>query len=225
MSTERFSRAVAWMAASAVTFSMSGCASWQALVPSESTTTAPPQAAVAASANTTSSQVTTVQANAPQQFSGRLSLRVHQPRTGATDGGTVLFEFDGTPEAGTLVLQTVIGTAVASARWSAQGAEIVTPRGRHTGDRLDDVAGVLLGQDLPLAAILQWVRAEPWPQAPHRSRAEGFEQLGWSISLEAWHERVVTAHRSARPDRPGELDITVRARLDQPEPNAEPAQR
>ena len=162
------------------------------------------------------SPVQTVQAPAAQQFSGRLSLRVHQPRTGATDGGTLLFEFDGSPEAGTLVLQTVIGTAVATARWNAQGAEIVTAQGRQTGPRLDDVAGALLGQALPLAAILQWVRAEPWPLAPHRMRTAGFDQLGWSISLEAWHEGVVTAHRSAHPDRPGELDITVRARLDLP---------
>lgn len=163
-----------------------------------------------------SSQVTTVQATQNQQFSGRLSLRVHQPRTGATDGGTVLFDFMGSPDAGTLVLQTVIGTAVATAKWSPQGAEIVTPRGRHTGERLDDVARVLLGQPLPLAAILQWVRAEPWPLAPHETRATGFEQLGWSISLEAWHERVVTAHRGTRSDSPGELEITVRARLDDP---------
>jgi outer membrane lipoprotein LolB len=151
-----------------------------------------------------------------QQFSGRLSLRVHQPRTGVTDGGTVLFDFIGSPDAGTLVLQTVIGTAVATAKWSPQGAEIVTPRGRHTGERLDDVASVLLGQPLPLAAILQWVRAEPWPLAPHEARATGFEQLGWSISLEAWHERVVTAHRGVQPNGSGDLEITVRARLDDP---------
>lgn len=78
------------------------------------------------------------------------------------------------------------------------------------------MATALLGQSLPLAAILHWVRAQPWSQAPHEPRAEGFEQLGWSISLEAWHERVVTAHRRARADRPGDLEITVRARLDEP---------
>lgn len=161
--------------------------------------------------------VTTVQAPSNvQQFSGRLSLRVHQPRSGATDGGTILFDFEGHSDEGKLVLQTVIGTAVATAKWSPRGAEIVTPRGRHEGAQLDDVATALLGQALPLAAILHWVRAQPWDRAPHEPRAEGFEQLGWSISLEAWHERVVTAHRSARADRPGDLDITVRARLDDP---------
>ncbi|NBX95670.1 MAG: hypothetical protein EBQ88_02750 [Betaproteobacteria bacterium] len=152
------------------------------------------------------------------QFSGRLSLRVQQPRTGATDGATLLFEFEGGPEEGTLVLQTVIGTAVATARWNPQGAEILTPQGKRTGAKLDDVATALLGQELPLEAILHWVRAQPWTQAPYEPRGEGFEQLGWWVSLEGWHERMITARRMARAERPHELDITVRARLDEPAP-------
>lgn len=161
-------------------------------------------------------RIATVQAGDRQQFSGRLSLRVQQPRTGATDGGTLLFEFEGNTDEGSLVLQTVIGTAVATARWNPQGAEILMPQGRRTGATLDDVATALLGQELPLAAILHWVRAVPWSRAPHERRADGFDQLGWSVSLEGWHERMITARRSARPDRANDLDITVRARLDDP---------
>lgn len=179
---------------------LGGCAGWQA--------------------QDEASRMVTVQAASPQQFSGRLSLRVHQPRTGATDGGTLLFEFNGTADEGTLQLQTVIGTAVATARWTPQGAEILTPQGKRTGTTLDEVATTLLGQELPLAAILQWVRAEPWSRAPHEQLSDGFEQLGWSISLAGWHERMITARRSARPDRPNDLDITVRARLDEPTPGA-----
>lgn len=162
------------------------------------------------------STVSTVQARRVEQYSGRLSLRVHQPDTGATDGGTLLFEFEGHSDEGALTLQTVIGTAVAEVRWNPQGAEVVTPRGRRAGQTLDEVATALLGQALPLAAILQWVRAEPWPLAPHQRHTQGFDQLGWSVSLEAWHERVVTARRPANLDRRNDLDITVRARLDEP---------
>jgi outer membrane lipoprotein LolB len=160
--------------------------------------------------------VATVQAGDRQQFSGRLSLRMHQPGTGATDGGTLFFEFDGSPDEGTLVLQTIIGTAVATARWNPAFAEILMPQGKRTGATLDDVATALLGQELPLAAILHWVRAIPWAGAPHEARTDGFDQLGWSISLEGWHERMITARRSARPERANDLDITVRARLDEP---------
>jgi outer membrane lipoprotein LolB len=164
--------------------------------------------------STAASAVTTVQAAPRHQFSGRLSLRVQQVRTGATDGGTLLFEFEGSPQEGTLVLQTVIGTAVATARWDPQGAEIITPQGKRTGPTLDDVAVALLGQALPLEALLHWVQAQPWGKASHRASPQGFEQLGWTVSLEGWHERVITARRGARADRPDDLDITVRARLD-----------
>ena len=178
-----------------------------------------PSATPLATPSTTSSAgastVATVQAAPRHQFSGRLSLRVQQVRTGATDGATLLFEFEGTPQDGTLVLQTVIGTAVATARWDAQGAEIITPQGKRTGPTLDDVAVALLGQALPLEALLHWVRAQPWGKASHQASTQGFEQLGWTVSLEGWHERVITARRSARADRPDDLDITVRARLDE----------
>lgn len=203
---------------------LGGCAAWwpatgdlsSSLAGARAGATKDAPQAGATPTSTEANRVATVQAHSTEQFSGRLSLRVHQPSTGATDGGTLLFEFEGTPQEGVLVLNTVIGTAVANARWNPQGAEIVTPRGRQTGQSLDEVATALLGQALPLAAILQWVRAEPWPLAPHERNAEGFDQLGWSVSLQSWHERVVTARKHAQPDRRLDLDITVRARLDEP---------
>lgn len=209
---------------------LSGCAAWRSTAgaddPHGPATVRPPQQAPGAAAPSVQSVQPAVdggsavaaaaQAASPQQFSGRLSLRVLQPRTGAIDGGTLLFEFGGTADEGSLQLQTVIGTAVATARWTPLGAEIVTAQGKRTGGSLDEVATTLLGQELPLAAILHWVRAEPWSRVPHERLADGFMQLGWSISLEGWHERMITARRSARPDRPNDLDITVRARLDEP---------
>lgn len=153
-----------------------------------------------------------------QQLTGRLNLRVRRPSTGATDGGTLMFEFEGNESRGRLLLQTVIGTTVAQVRWAPEGAEIATPQGSRSGARLDDVASSLLGESLPLAALLHWIRAEPWGGAPHRLQAEGFEQLGWQVFLNAWHERVVTARRPARAEQPGDTEITVWARLDTADP-------
>ena len=188
-----------------------------ALVPRVAVEGSPPvQPLPAGNPGAASSAVTTIEATPRQQFSGRLNLRVQQMRTGATDAGTLLFDFEGTPQDGTLVLQTVIGTAVAAARWNPQGAEIITAQGKRNGPTLDDVAVALLGQSLPLEALLHWVRAQPWGKAVHQVRPEGFEQLGWIVSLEGWHERVITARYRARADRPDDLDITVRARLDEP---------
>lgn len=149
-------------------------------------------------------------------LSGRLNLRVRRPSDGATDGGSLLFEFEGHADRGTLLLQTAIGTTIARARWSPEGAEVVTAQGRRTGQRLDDVATLLLGQSLPLAALLQWMQAKPWPQAPSQPLEDGFEQLGWRISLAAWHERVVTARRAPSVERPDDHEIVVRVRLDEP---------
>lgn len=155
-------------------------------------------------------------------LSGRLNLRVRRPADGATDGGSLLFEFEGNADRGTLLLQTAIGTTIARASWSPEGAEVVTAQGRRTGERLDDVATLLLGQSLPLAALLQWMQAKPWPQAPSRPLDDGFEQLGWRISLAAWHERVVTARREPAADRPHEHEIIVRVRLDDPSDTSPP---
>lgn len=159
------------------------------------------------------------------QLSGRLNLRVRRPSTGASDGGTVMFEFEGNSHRGTLLLQTVIGTTLARARWDADGAEIVTAQGRRTGATVDEVSAGLLGTPLPLAALMQWVRAQPWDGAPHTPRPDGFEQLGWQVLLGAWHERVVLAMRPAVAERPQELEITVRARLDDPADSINPATR
>lgn len=148
--------------------------------------------------------------------SGRLNLRVRRASDGRIDGGSLLFEFEGSEPRGSLVLNTPIGTTVAQVRWDPEQAEVVTPQGRRTGRRLDEVAAALLGQPLPLAALLNWIRAEPWAGAPSTALADGFEQLGWRISLAAWHEGVVSAHRAADPADPGGVDITVRVRLDAP---------
>lgn len=175
---------------------------------------APSSAPVAAGAPDASnaSQVATV--DLITSLSGRLSLRVKRASDGATDGGSLLFEFEGAEDRGTLVLNTPIGTTVARARWTPEGAEVVTAQGRRTAARLDDVAAMLLGQSLPMAALLRWIRAEPWSGAPSTAVPQGFEQLGWTVSLASWHEGVVTAHRAASPDRPRDHDILVRVRLD-----------
>ena len=159
-----------------------------------------------------SSQVATVDLDAP--LSGRLSLRIHRPSDGASNGGSLLFELQGSQRQGQLLLQTPIGTTLARVQWDPEGAEVVTAQGRRRGMTLDEVSQTLLGESLPMAALLRWLRAEPWSGAPHQPLADGFEQLGWRVSLNGWHENVITAHRPPRPDRPQDTDILVRARLD-----------
>lgn len=181
---------------------LSACAAW-----------APPAAEPASTVTEVSTP--SAAAETPVQLSGRLSLRIKRLDDGSTDGGSMLFDFEGQTTRGSLDLSTPVGTSLARIQWNADGAEVKTPQGSRRGATLDELGSALLGEWLPLAALLHWIRAEPWPLAPHSTQAEGFEQLGWSISLVAWHENVVTAHRGAATSGAAPTDITVRVRLDQ----------
>ena len=150
------------------------------------------------------------------QLSGRMSLKLQRAGAASSEGASLVFDFKGNDGAGELLLQTLIGTTVAQARWNAQGAEITTPQGTRQGSNLDEVAQSLLGEPLPLAALLNWLRAQPWSGAPHESLSEGFRQLGWEIGLAAYGEGVVTAYRPAGTGQIKDAEILVRARMDRP---------
>ena len=62
-----------------------------------------------------------------------------------------------------------------------------------------------------MAALFDWLRGRPWPDAASQLRGDGvpgFEQLGWQIDLARWAEGRVEARRVAPPV------VTVRVRLD-----------
>lgn len=201
-----FAAAISLLAGCATTPTPSpGAASSPAAAQSPSPAAEPPQAAAR-------SAVATVELDAP--LSGRLALRIHRPSDGATNGGSLLFELQGSQRQGQLLLQTPIGTTLAQVKWDEGGAEAITPQGKRRATTLDEVTQSLLGETLPMAALLRWLRGEPWDGAPHQAQPEGFAQLGWSISLEAWHENIIVAHRPVRHGRPNDTDIVVRARID-----------
>lgn len=232
MTARRLGRIATWGAALlSLSVALSGCAALQSLaslgpreapaaptapvVPPEPERTAPANSSTSPNMSAPSGATSTVTSvNVDTTLSGRLSLRVRKTLDGSTDGGSLLFDFQGRESQGRLTLQTPIGTALAQVVWGPDGAEVITPQGRRKGPTLDGVASVLLGETLPIAALLRWIQAEPWEGAPFTAQADGFEQLGWTISLAAWNESVVTAHRPARTDRTHDTEILVRARLD-----------
>jgi outer membrane lipoprotein LolB len=112
--------------------------------------------------------------------------------------------------AGDLQLTTPLGSVVAQARWQPGNVELVTGEGTHRFADLDSVAQELLGQSLPLAALIEWLRGRPWPGAPSIARDGGFDQLGWRIDLTRLAEGWVIAARDSAPA------LSVRARLEQP---------
>jgi len=143
-------------------------------------------------------------------ITGRLSVQVAEHAGQPARGLNAAFDLRGTDEAGELRLSSVLGPQVAAARWSAGKASLSTAEGERRFSDLDALAREALGESLPLRALPDWLQGRPWPGAPSVALADGFEQLGWTLSLARWAEGFLTATRSAAPT------VTLRARLDRP---------
>lgn len=139
--------------------------------------------------------------------SGRLSLQVAahdgQPPTGVN----AAFDLVGDARAGELRLSAPLGPQIASARWAPGEATLRTTDGETRHADLDGLARHAFGEALPLQALPDWLRGRPWPGAPARPVAGGFEQLGWTLDLTRWGEGFVAARRAAAPV------VTLRVRV------------
>ena len=148
---------------------------------------------------------------AAPDLAGRLAVNVAAHAGAPARSLATQFELRGNAQTGELHLTTPLGTTAAQARWRPGSAELVTTEGTRRFADLDTLAEELLGQALPLAALIDWLRGRPWPGAPSQAAAGGFEQLGWRIDLARFTEGWVLAAREHPPA------LTVRARLERPE--------
>jgi outer membrane lipoprotein LolB len=147
----------------------------------------------------------------PAELAGRLAVRVEAFEGAPARSLATQFELRGDALVGELRLTTPLGTTAAQARWRPGSAELTTPEATRGFADLDALAEALLGEALPLAALIDWLRGRPWPGAPSAASAAGFEQLGWRIDLSRIAEGWVLAARERAPA------VSVRARLEQPE--------
>ena len=151
----------------------------------------------------------TVPRSAPD-LSGRLALRIEAHQGAAARVVSVQFELRGDAQAGDLQLTTPLGGVAAQAHWQPGAAALITSDGTRRFADLDSLAEELLGQPLPLAALIDWLRGRPWAGAASTSRDGGFDQLGWRIDLSRIADGWVMASRDSAPA------LTVRARLEPP---------
>ena len=138
-------------------------------------------------------------------LSGRLSVTVAGTVHNRGTGGAASFELFGDPQAGRLELTSPLGTLIARAAWRPGLVSLQTPDGERRFDDLDSLTREMLGETVPVAALFDWLRARPWPAAPHQKTASGFEQLGWRIEPRL---PSLVAIRLAEPI------VTLRAKLD-----------
>jgi outer membrane lipoprotein LolB len=145
----------------------------------------------------------------PAALSGRIALLVEAAPPAPARRFQAGFELRGDAQRGELDLTDPLGLVAARARWQPGAAELTTSDGAAArfGD-LSELAERAFGEPLPLAALPDWLRGRPWPQAPHVRTAQGFEQLGWVVDLSRYADGQVVARRAAAPE------VTLRARLD-----------
>jgi outer membrane lipoprotein LolB len=141
-------------------------------------------------------------------LTGRLSVRVESDPVRALSAA---FELSGNAREGAMALTSPLGSTMAQARWSAGDVVLETPGSKARYPDLETLAERALGERVPLAALFDWLRGRPWPEATSVALANGeagFDQLGWRVGLARYAEGWVEARREAPPA------VTVRARLD-----------
>jgi len=154
-------------------------------------------------------------------YSGRLAVRSEALDDQPARSTSGAFELSGGPQRGQLRLNSPLGTAVAQARWQlADGGrpdardliELDTGGATRRYASLDAMMLDALGDSLPLAAMFDWLRGRPWPQAPAETTADGgsFTQLGWVVDRSRLaSEQRLEARRALPPPA-----LQVRVRLD-----------
>ncbi len=153
----------------------------------------------------------------PTLIEGRLAVQVQALGEQPAQSLAAPFTLQGDERAGSLALSTPIGTMLARAVWQPSRATLTTPQDTRQYPNLDAMADDLLGQAVPMAALLSWLRGQPWGGAAHTSSnasvsnapSATFTQLGWSVDLNGYAEGLVVAQRDTPPPR-----VTVRARID-----------
>ncbi len=146
---------------------------------------------------------------AGERFAGRLAIKVDGHPERSSSAG---FELSGSADAGWLLLTTPLGTTAAKAVWQQGQAELESAGTTQRFDSLDALVQAAVGEDLPLAALFDWLRGRPWPGAASAARDDGvagFNQLSWQVDLSRQREGVVDALRRAPSPA-----LNVRVRLD-----------
>ncbi|MEX8519872.1 MAG: lipoprotein insertase outer membrane protein LolB [Leptothrix sp. (in: b-proteobacteria)] len=126
------------------------------------------------------------------------------------------FELQGTADTGRLQLSSALGTSLARAQWTPGQIHLQTTDGSYRFADLESLAVEALGEPIPLAALIDWLQARPWPAAPSAmldagQPAKGFSQLGWDVLLDRYGDGLVVATRRS----PAPV-VSVRAKLDPP---------
>jgi outer membrane lipoprotein LolB len=143
---------------------------------------------------------------------GRLALRVDASAASLARSVSAGFELTGDEHQGELRLVSPLGTLLAEARWQPGSVTLKDGAGTRLFGDLAALSREALGEDVPLAALPDWLAGRPWPGAPSEPLPSGlgFAQAGWSVEtgqlvnegrLEARRDAVPAIHLRIQLDR------------------------
>jgi outer membrane lipoprotein LolB len=139
----------------------------------------------------------------PGLISGRLALQVDAHADRPAQSVSATFELRGDALRGELRLSTPLGTTLAAAFWGPGQARWVTPQGERRFDDLDQLSRDAFGESLPLRALPDWLRGQPWADGAQPAQplqpGPGFVQLGWTVDLAGFDAGRLLAWREGPP--------------------------
>lgn len=150
------------------------------------------------------------------EWEGRLSLKLDAYGQDAARGASMAFVLRGHPGEGRLDLSTPMGTQIAAVRWQARQAVLQTSEGTRPYASLDELTLDLLGEALPLQAMMSWLQGKPDPsrsweaESGSRQPPARFLQAGWLVDLSEHGTGVIQA---TRPGSPAQRGATLKVRL------------
>lgn len=119
-----------------------------------------------------------------------------QVRSDPPQSFSASFELSGSADQGQLLLNSPLGTAVASARWNAAEAVLQSGRDARLFRSMDELLAQATGAALPLPALFDWLSGINTPVA------------GWLADLSGMAEGRLVARRQA-PQPAVELRIAL----------------
>lgn len=126
-------------------------------------------------------------------WQGRLAVHIASDPAQAFSANFVL---EGSASDGALALTSLLGTRVATLRWSADAATLQTSKELRQFDSVDALVNHSLGAPLPMAALFGWLRGNP--DAPP----------GWEVDLKDLSAGRIRARRLA-PDAATDIKIIL----------------
>lgn len=117
-------------------------------------------------------------------WSGRLSLQVEGQ---ASQSFSSLFDLQGSPDKGELVLTSPLGNTLARLQWEAGRAQLSTGQETRESTSLDELLRQATGTAIPVAAIFEWLNGN---QAT---------AIGWQADLSGSADGRLVARRHDPP--------------------------